>query len=88
MPKKVIIDDLWIKEAKVHLELLGKMATISLSDIHLTNIGRESGGVTPSRVVDQAMASVLSGIASGAGKAVAGKGGKIGSGLKGLFKKK
>jgi len=89
--KRVIVDDLWIKEAKVHLELLGKMSTLSIPDIHLTEIGKGSGGVTPSQVIDRALGSILSSAASGgkdAGQAVSRKVEKIRGGLKGLFRKK
>jgi hypothetical protein len=89
--KKLIIDDLWIKEAKAHVEILGGMKTISLPDIHLSNIGRAQGGVTPDKaigaVLDSLMGGVTAGI-SGAGKAVSHEAGKVGAGLKGLFKKK
>ncbi|MFH1263957.1 MAG: hypothetical protein V1495_11015 [Pseudomonadota bacterium] len=90
-PKKLIIDDLWIKDAKANVEILGGMKTVSLSDIHLTNIGRAQGGVAPDKavgaVLDSLMGGVTAGIA-GAGKAVSHEAGKVGAGLKGLFKKK
>ncbi|HLG18394.1 MAG TPA: hypothetical protein VI895_01095 [Bdellovibrionota bacterium] len=88
---KVVIDDLWLKEAKVHLELLGQMNTISIPDIHLTDIGKKSGGVTPAHVVDLLLGRVLLGVATGAtdlGRSVSGSAQRIGSRLKTLFRKK
>jgi len=89
--KKIVVDDLWIKKAKVHLEVLGKMTTITIPDIHLTGIGRDSGGATPAQVVDKALGSILSGVTAGVknlGKSVTDQAEKVGSGLKDLLKKK
>ncbi len=88
---KIVVDDLWIKKAKVRYEVLGKMMSITIPDIHLTGIGRDSGGATPAQVVDKVLGSILSGVTAGVknlGKSVTDQAEKVGSGLKDLFKKK
>lgn len=54
--KKVIIKDLRITGAKANMALTalgGQGLTLTLPDIHLTNIGEESGGATPAEAVQQ-----------------------------------
>jgi hypothetical protein len=90
-PKKVIIDDLWIRDAKVHVEMLGKMMTVPIADIRLKDLGKDSGGISPAQATSRALGSVLSGVASGmagVGRSVTNEVGKLGGGLKGLFQKK
>lgn len=89
--KKVIIDDLRITNAKVRVEILGKLKVITIPDIRLTGLGRESGGTSPAKVVEKVLNSLLSGVTSGiknVGKSMKDEAGKVGSGLKDLIKKK
>jgi hypothetical protein len=88
--KKIIIDDFLLTNTRLHLVLGGKsMGTIPLPEIHLTGIGRDTGGAGVGEVVKK----VLGGIGSAATSAVS-KGGAaitdIGSkgldAVKGLFK--
>ena len=58
---KVVINDLWIKGGKVNVSaslLQGKTLTTPLPEIHLTDIGKDSGGASPAEVVDQIIAAI------------------------------
>lgn len=78
--KKVVIENLYVRGGKVSVTataLAGKPLGTTLPDIHLTNIGKSSGGATPAEVADQ----VIGAIAKAAQSAVS----KIGADqLKGL----
>ena len=68
--KKIEVDDFLISGAKVHVSLTGmggKEMNLTLPDIHLTNLGRGSGGLTPTDLTR----AVLSAITSATIKAVA-----------------
>jgi hypothetical protein len=68
--KKLIIDHLYIKgaRAKVSAEVLqGKAMTVPLPDLHLTDIGKKSNGVSPAEAARQ----VVGAITKNASKAVA-----------------
>lgn len=99
--KKVQINDFIFKNGKVTMStsmLGGKPITVSLPDIHLKDIGKDSGGVTPDtaaaevfKAIDKA---VVQSVAKGAGEAVkniekqAGEvGSQVGETVKGLFGK-
>lgn len=64
--KKLIVKDLVVQNAKVHLNLtvlgLGKSisATVPIPDIHLQNVGTAQGGVTPEQLCDELMKQVQS----------------------------
>ena len=99
--KKVQINDFLFKNGKVTMStsmLGGKPITVSLPDIHLKDIGKDSGGVTPDtaaaevfKAIDKA---VVQSVAKGAGEAAkniekqAGEvGSQVGETVKGLFGK-
>ncbi len=68
--KKIIIEHLYVTgtRAGVSADMLqGKTMTLVLPDIHLTDIGKKSGGVTPAEATRQ----VVSAISQSATKAVA-----------------
>ncbi len=101
--KKVQINHFIVKNGQVKLSaslLKGKALTVRLPDLHLRDIGKESGGVTVQKAAAEVFAainkSVLQSVASsgkllekGAEEAAKGLGseaGKAVEGLKGLFK--
>ena len=58
---KVVIDDLYIKGGKVNVSaslMQGRTLTTPLPDIHLKDIGKDSGGATPAEIVDQVIAAI------------------------------
>jgi uncharacterized protein involved in outer membrane biogenesis len=66
--KKLVIENLYVRNGKVNVSataLGGKTMTTPLPDIHLTNIGKQSGGATAGQVAQQ----VLSAITQAAAKA-------------------
>ena len=71
--KKVQIDDFLLKNGKVSLSATvmgGKALTVPLPEVHLTDIGKESGGKSMGEIVSEIFAAVASSItevASGAG---------------------
>jgi hypothetical protein len=99
--KKIQINDFIFKNGKATVSssmLQGKPLTISLPDIHLRDIGKEAGGVTPETAAAEVFKAinkaVLQSVSKGAEEAVKsiGKGaGEAGSkaveGVKGLFGK-
>ena len=67
--KKLVIENLYLRNGKVNVSataLGGKTLGVPLPDIHLTNIGKQSGGATAGEVARQ----VLAAIGQGATKAV------------------
>jgi len=99
--KKVEIDDFIFKNGKATVSasmLGGKPITISLPDIHLKDIGKSSGGVSPEtaaaevfKAVEKAVAQSVSKSAGEAAKSIGSAAGKSESqaveGIKGLFGK-
>jgi len=89
--KKVIIENLYIRNGKVAVTataLGGKPLGTGLPDIHLTNIGKSSGGASPAEVADQ----VIGALAKAAQSAVSKIGadqikGLVGSGADDMMKK-
>lgn len=89
--KKVIIENLYVRNGKVTVTataLGGKQLGTGLPDIHLTNIGKSSGGASPAEVADQ----VIGALAKAAQSAVSKIGadqikGLVGSGADDLMKK-
>lgn len=58
---KVVISNLYIKGGKVNVSaslFKGKTITTPLPDIHLTDIGKDSGGASPAEVVDQIITAI------------------------------
>ena len=58
---KIQLDDLLIKGVKVHVNLRGitsKTMTMSLPDIHLTGLGKDTGGMTPEDLVQTVLGQV------------------------------
>jgi hypothetical protein len=71
--KKVQINDFIVRNGRVNASTLGQNVTLPLPDIHLRDIGKESGGVTAEKAAAEAFAalnrSVVQSVA-GAGKAL------------------
>ena len=58
---KVIISNLYIKGGKINVSasfMGGKTLTTSLPDIHLKDIGKESGGASPAEIADKIISSI------------------------------
>ncbi|PCI37682.1 MAG: hypothetical protein COB46_13065, partial [Rhodospirillaceae bacterium] len=58
---KVIISNLYIKGGKINLSapfMGGKSLTTPLPDIHLTDIGKESGGASPAEIANEIISSI------------------------------
>jgi uncharacterized protein involved in outer membrane biogenesis len=88
--KKLEVDNFLISGAKVHFN----GATLPLPDIHLTDLGKGSDGITPTElfkdVLDEVTTATLKAIASSAGdagKAVGNEATKLGKSVTDLFKK-
>lgn len=93
--KKIEVDDLLIAGAKVHVLLTGlggKQMTLTLPDIHLTDLGKDGDGLTATdltrRVLQEIISATIKAITSdsanlgkGAGKLIEGAGTNVGSGL-------
>lgn len=58
-PKKVIIENLYIKAATITPAISGLSTTVALPDIHLKDVGKKSKGVTFSEAVKQVFAAVM-----------------------------
>lgn len=84
--KKFVIDNLYVRDAKVHF---GTTATLPLPDVHLRDIGKKSNGASAGEVVKECWGSIVHGATNLAGRAGAaikeGVGGAV-SGVKKLFK--
>lgn len=72
--KKVQINDFLVESGRIHVSTVGMAGhamTIPLPTIHLTDIGKESGGASPKEVVAKvfgAIGSTVSSAATGIGK--------------------
>lgn len=67
---KVVINDLYIKGGKVNVSaslMQGKTLTSPLPEIHLKDIGKESGGASPAEIVEQVIAAITKASGSAAG---------------------
>jgi len=93
-PKKLEVDEVLITGAKVNFN----GATLPLPDIHLTNLGKGSDGITPAdltrRVLDaittatvKAVVGAASNVGKGVEKSLSGSVSNLGKSLGGLFKK-
>jgi hypothetical protein len=61
--QKIEVDDFLITGAKVHVSLTGlgaKEMTLPLPDIHLTDLGKGSGGLTPTDLTHAVLKSIIS----------------------------
>jgi uncharacterized protein involved in outer membrane biogenesis len=96
--KKIEVDDFLITGAKVHVTLTslgGREMTLPLPEIHLTNLGKGSDGLTPTELTRAVFSAILtettkavSSAAATLGKDAAGIGvNKIKNGIGGLFGK-
>ena len=74
--KKVQINDFQITKGRIHFSTVGMAGhamTIPLPTIHLTDIGKESGGASPKEVIAKvfsAIGNAISGAAAGIGKGI------------------
>jgi len=92
--KKLEVDDFLLAGAKVHVQLTGllnKQLNLTLPDIHLTDLGKGTGGITAvdltQKVLQEVIADTVKAVGSAAGK-ITGQGvNKIRQGLGGLFGK-
>jgi len=98
--KKLEVDDFLITGAKVHVSLTGlggREMDLPIPDIHLTDLGKGSDGMTPAELVSQVIKEIttatvhevtvaVSGLGKDAGSAAEGAVKKLSSGLGGLFK--
>lgn len=80
--KKIEVDDLLITGAKVHVSIGGSEMTLPLPDIHLTDLGKGEGGLTPADLTKR----VLSAITTSTLKAVVSGSTNIGKGIQNLGK--
>lgn len=96
---KLVINDLYVRDGEVSVSasfLEGKKMSVPLPTIHLTDIGKESGGATPAEVAAKVLSAVnkavmnsvtkldLKGMMEGAGQVMEGAGGAIEGGAEGL----
>jgi uncharacterized protein involved in outer membrane biogenesis len=88
--KKLEVDDFLITGAKVHFN----GTTLSLPDIHLTNLGKGPDGITPAALIKEVLGQITTdtikavGSSLGsAGKAIGSEANKIGKSIGDLFKK-
>jgi uncharacterized protein involved in outer membrane biogenesis len=83
--KKIEVDDFLITNAKVHVRLTdlgGKEMTLPLPDIHLTDLGKDNGGLTPADLTR----AVLKAITTATIKAVSAGATDLGKGVESLGK--
>ena len=69
--KKLVIENLYIRNGKVNVsatELEAKSASAPLPEIHLTDIGKKSGGATAGEVAEQVLGAIGKGAAGAAAK--------------------
>jgi hypothetical protein len=78
---KIEVDDFLITGAKVHLYLTGLgNKEISLPDIHLTDLGKDSNGLTPAQLTGAVMSAISSDTVSAVTSTVT----ELGQGVKSL----
>jgi uncharacterized protein involved in outer membrane biogenesis len=61
-PKKIQVDDFRITGAKVHValtELGGKSETVTIPEIHLTNLGTGADGITPAELSKRVIQEIV-----------------------------
>lgn len=67
---KVVINNLYIKDGKINVSasfMDGQSLSTGLPDIHLQDIGKESGGASPAEIADQIISSITKYSSSAAG---------------------
>ena len=89
-PKKILqVDDFLVSGAKVHIafSLFGdKPKTISIPDIHLTNLGQGEDGITPGELAKRFSTEVTKGVLAAIPAAIADLGKGVTDAAKGLGK--
>jgi hypothetical protein len=69
--KKVVIENLYVRDGKVNVSadfLQGKQTGTNLPTIHLKDIGKSSGGASPTEVAEQVIAAITKASTSAVGK--------------------
>lgn len=95
--KKLVIQDLVIKDATAHVSaafLQGKKVAVPLPELHLQNIGQESNGATAGEAVKQVLGAVTKSVTGavaalnlgGATESLQEGAGSVGGFIKGLLK--
>lgn len=87
--KKLQVDDLVLRNTKVQLTfpmLGGKTTTVSLPDIHLTQLGQGPEGITPAALVQRIMTEVTGNVTTVATAALKSLGGVVTETVKDLGK--
>ncbi len=94
--KKLIIDNFYLKDAKANVSaeiLAGKVISVPVADLHLTDIGKKSNGATAGEATRQIISAVTSSVTKASSSLLTGsvegikKGAEaVGGALKGLFK--
>jgi hypothetical protein len=78
---KIEVDDFLVTGAKVHFYLTGLgNKEISLPDIHLTNLGKDTNGLTPAQLTNAVMGAISSDTVSAVASTVT----ELGQGVKSL----
>ena len=78
---KIEVDDFLITGAKVHINITGVVSKdVSLPDIHLTDLGKENNGLTPSELTSAVLKAISSDTVSTVTSTIA----NLGQGVKGL----
>ncbi|MBI5775321.1 MAG: hypothetical protein HZA89_16495 [Verrucomicrobia bacterium] len=84
--KKLQVDDFLISGAKVHLKmdlLAGKEMTVNLPDIHLKDLGKSEGGITPAELTSRVFKELLGSTTTAVTSAIANVGKVVGDAAKG-----
>ena len=66
---KLVIENLYVRGGKVSVSatlLQGKKMTVSLPEIHLSDIGKEKEGASPGEVIKEVLASIQTGVVQSA----------------------
>ena len=73
-PKKIQVDDFRITGAKVHVtltELGGRSGTVTIPEIHLTNLGTGADGITPAELSKRVIKEIVQESTKAAAKLIA-----------------
>ena len=87
--KKIEVDDLLVSGAKLHVKsglLAGKMVTVPLPDIHLTDLGKGTDGITAGDLTKRLMSALMGEVVPAATKALSELGSDVGALGKGVEK--
>src|SRR5436190_14901517 len=71
--RKLQVDEFVLAGAKVHVNsplLAGKTATVSIPDIHLTNLGQGPEGITPAELTKRVLKEIVDGTVKSVGGAI------------------